>query len=138
MLLELPDLRPEDFTHRYDLPDSVDSTIPTSTRPDEPTAHWTARGILAETCDRLTGHPISLGVREQRRSTVLTATVLLDLDTDPTGEDPRDILTVRVQLSRSTGHWVLTLNRAVIGEGVLLPSPRWLADRVETAYHEGY
>lgn len=137
MLLELPDLRPEDFLNPYDLLDPVDSTIPTSGRPDEPPTHWTARGLLAETCDRLTAHPVSLGVREQSDRTILTATVLLDRDTDPAQEDPHDILTVRVELPRTTGHWVLTLNRTVIGEGVCLPSPRWLADRVETAYREG-
>ena len=46
-----PELRPDDF-RPYDLPDTLDTNIPTRRVPGEPGIHWVARGLLAETCAR--------------------------------------------------------------------------------------
>lgn len=61
------ELSPQDFTSTYPLPDGVESLIPTCAQPDEPGAHWVARGLLVETCARLLARPLSGAAAPDRR-----------------------------------------------------------------------
>ena len=135
-LLERSDLDPEDFLDSYDLPDSVDTSIPRTAQLDEPTSHWMAPGLLAETCDRLGAEPLVLDYIENTHTTFISALLVLPSDF-PATSVTEPVLTVDLVLPRTGCRWTLQLNDHTIGSGAgLLPSPRWLADRIETAYNE--
>lgn len=127
-LLDRSDLDPEDYLDSYDLPDTVTTTIPLTSQLHEPNAHWLARGLLTETCHRLNAQPRSLDHVEYSNLVFISARVIL-----PSGL----VLTAELVLPRTGCRWTLRLNDHTIGSGAgLLPTPRWLADRIETAYNE--
>ena len=52
------DPRADDF-RSYQLPDSLDATIPVTGQPSEPGTHWLARGLMAELYPRLLARPVT-------------------------------------------------------------------------------
>lgn len=129
-------LSPQDFTSTYPLPCGVDTVIPTTAQPDEPGAHWIARGLLVETSARLLGRPVSLGYLERRRLTAISATV--SLASTVLSTDPRDVLvTVDLLLDRGTGRWSLIFRERMIATGPCLPPPSWLAELVAIDHDRG-
>lgn len=141
-LLERSDLDPEDFLDSYDLPGTVATTIPRCADDEEPTAYWVARGLLTETCDRLGAEPLSLDYIEHTHTVLISAHVVLPsrlpVSSTANGTDGAEtVLTADLVLPRTGCRWTLLLDDHTIGTGAgLLPTPRWLADRIETAYNE--
>ena len=129
-------LSPNDFTSTYPLPDGVESMIPTTAKPDEPGAHWVARGLLVETCARLLARPLSLGYLERRRLTAISAT--MSLASTVLSSDPYDVVvTVDLLLDRGSGRWTLTFRDRMIATGPALPPPSWLAELVAIDHDRG-
>lgn len=130
------DLAPQDFVASYELPDGVDAMIPTSPQPDEPGLHWVARGLLAETCLRLLGRPVSLDYLDKQHITFVSATV--SLASTVLSANPCDVLVaVDLLLNRDTGSWALGFRDRMIATGPCLPSPSQLAELVSVEHDRG-
>ena len=98
-----PDLRPEDFVANYNLPDSLDATIPTRHQPGEPGIHWVARGLMVETCAQLLGRPISVDLHDHPNTAFIQALISLAstvLSTEPLDDRATVELVVAKQDSR--------------------------------------
>lgn len=138
-LLEPSELDAEDYLDPYDLPDTVDTAVPRTAQDDEPTGHWVARGLIAETCDRLAARPLSLDYIEHPHITFISALMVLpSAHWTTTADGAETVLTAELVLPRTGCRWTLLLDDRIIGTGAgLLPTPCWLADRIETALNEG-
>jgi hypothetical protein len=126
------DLRADDF-RPYQLPLSIAGTIPPIPWPEEPGTHWLARGLMAETCQRLLARPINLEYTEHEHIIFISAVMSLASavwSTDPLG----DLLSADLILVKRTGRWALILQNRMIATGPHVPPPRYLADLVGAAY----
>ena len=129
-------LAPQDFVRSYDLIDTIDATIPTRAQPGEPGTHWVARGLLAETCAQLLGRPIALEYYEKHQVVFISARLSLAatvLSSDPFGA----LLGVDLLISRVSGRWALLSGDRMLGSGLQLPSPAYLAGLVAESYASG-
>jgi hypothetical protein len=132
MTSEPYDLRADDFRD-YHLPPSIAGNVSSLPWPDEPGAHWLARGLMAETSQRLLARPVALELTEQQHVTVISAAMSLASivwSTDPVG----DLLSVDLILIPRTDRWALIVQNRMIATGLHVPSPRYLADLVHAAY----
>ena len=126
------DLQADDFRD-YHLPPSLTGDVSPLPRPDEPGTHWLARGLMAETSQRLLARPIALELTEQEHTTSISAVMSLAStvwSTDPLG----DLLSADLILIPRTDRWALILQNRMIATGPDVPSPRYLADLVHAAY----
>lgn len=129
-----PELLAADFARPYNLAPTVDSTIPNHVQPDEPGAHWVARGLMAETCAQLLARPVRLEYREHESVTFVSAYVSLAssiLTSDPLGT----VACVDLLIGRASGRWALLSGDRMIGTGSHVPSPRQLAGLVLADHH---
>jgi hypothetical protein len=120
------DLQADDF-RSYQLPDSMDATITATAQPGEPAVHWLARGLMAETCQRLLARPVTLQVIEHEHTVFISAVVSLAstvLSSDPLG----DLTSVDLILIKHTARWALMLGDRMIATGQNVPAPRYLAE----------
>lgn len=133
MTTGIPDFRPDDFLRTYELHDSLESMIPTGAEPDEPGTHWVARGLMAESCARLLGRPLTLDFFSRQKLVVISAGI--SLASTVLSTNPLDMVaTVDLFLSVDSGRWALVLQNRMISIGTHLPSPAQLADEVLAAY----
>ena len=126
------DLRADDF-RSYQLPDSLDATIPVQPQPGEPGTHWLARGLMAELYPRLLARPVTLQVIEHEHTVFISA--VLSLASTVFSDDPLGHLTsVDLALVKHTARWALMLNDRMIATGQYSPPPRYLADIAHAAH----
>ena len=126
MTIPPDDLQADDF-RTYQLPDSLDATIPLIAQPGEPGTHWLARGLMAEICPRLLARPVTLQVIEHEHIVFISAVVSLAstvLSSDPLG----DLASVDLVLVKQTARWALMLENRMIATGLHVPPPRYLAE----------
>jgi hypothetical protein len=130
------DLRADDFTRTYDLPESLTANIPPLAQPGEPGAHWLARGLMAETCARMLARPVNLDLIEQPHTIFISALISLAstvLSSDPLG----DVVSIELVLVKHTRQWALIYRDRMIAVGVDVPAPAYLADLVHAAHLHG-
>ena len=128
-----PELRPDDF-RPYDLPECLDTSIPTRTVPGEPGIHWIARGLIAETCAQLLGRPISLDLLDHPNTVFIHALISLAstvLSAEPLG----DLTTVELVVVKQDSRWALLADNRLLGLGINVPSPAHLAGLVASDHH---
>jgi hypothetical protein len=136
MTIPPPELRPEDFTRTYDLPDTLTAGIPTCAQPGEPGSHWVARGLMAECCALLLARPLNLDHIEHPHTLFITATISLAstvLSSDPVGH----VACVDLVVIEHSHQWALILDNRLLAVGRHLPSPHHLASLVQAAYLAG-
>jgi hypothetical protein len=133
MTIPPPELRPEDFTRTYDLPESLTASIPPLSQPGEPGSHWLARGLMAETCARMLARPMNLDLIEQAHTIFVSALISLAstvLSSDPLG----DVVSIELVLVKHSRQWALIYRDRMIAAGINVPAPAYLADLVHTAH----
>jgi hypothetical protein len=128
-----PELRPDDF-RPYTLPDSLDTTIPSRSVSGEPGIHWVARGLMAETCAQLLGRPISLDLLDHGNTVFINALISLSstvLSAEPLG----DLTNVELVVAKQDSRWALLDDNRLLGLGINVPSPAYLASLVAADDH---
>ena len=128
-----PELRPDDF-RSYTLSDSLDTTIASRTVPGEPGIHWVARGLMAETCARLLGRPISLDLLDHP-NTVFTHALISLSSTVLSAESLGDVTTVELVVAKQDSRWALVVDNRLLGLGINVPSPAHLAGLVAADHY---
>jgi hypothetical protein len=130
-----PELRPEDFVGSYNLPDSLEATIPTGHEPGEPGIYWVARGLLAETCAQLLGRPISLDLLDHPHTVFIHALISLAstvLSAEPLG----DVASVELVVVKHNSRWALIVDNRLLAMGLNVPAPAHLAGLVAANHHQ--
>lgn len=132
MTIPPDDLQADDF-RSYQLPDSLDATIPLTAQPGEPGTHWLARGLMAEIYPRLLARPVTLQVIEHEHIVFISAVISLAstvLSGDPLG----DLASVDLVLIKDTARWALMLQDRMTATGLHVPPPRHLAEIAHAAH----
>jgi hypothetical protein len=134
MIPTTPELRPDDF-RAYDLPDSLDATIPARMVPGEPGIHWVARGLTVETCAQLLARPISLDLLDHPYTVFINALISLSstvLSAEPLG----NLTTVELVVAKQDSRWALIADNRLLALGVNVPSPAHLAGLIAANHHQ--
>src|SRR6185312_8419389 len=87
-----------------------------------------------ETCAQLLGRPISLDLHDHRNTAFIQA--LISLASTVLSADPLDDLTtVELVVAKQDSRWALIVDNRLLGLGVNVPSPAYLAGLVADGDH---